>query len=52
MFMGNLKEVLGAYYKAHAKEIEDLVLHIHDHPELSEEEELAEIGRASCRGRV
>nr|NJM03558.1 M20 family metallopeptidase [Desulfobacula sp.] len=39
--METLKEVLGACYKVHAKEIEDLVIQIHDHPELSGEEELA-----------
>jgi amidohydrolase len=39
--MENLKEVLGTYYKDHAAEIEEIVLHIHDHPELSGEEDLA-----------
>ncbi len=39
--MENLKNIIDACYKAHSKEIESLVRHIHDNPELSEEEELA-----------
>ncbi len=41
MTIENLKIAIDDCYKTHSKEIERLVLHIHDNPELSEEEELA-----------
>lgn len=37
----NLKEIINGYYRPQSREIEGIVLHIHDHPELSEEEETA-----------
>ncbi len=41
MTIENLKTAIETCYKDHSKEIEHLVLHIHENPELSEEEDLA-----------